>query len=94
LWTFLDDPLVPQTNNEAERALRAIVIKRKISGPTRSTRGDLFIARGFSVQETCRRQGRDLWGYMHAAVVAWVDKVAPPSLAPPHAVTPAFAPSG
>jgi transposase len=94
LWTFLDDPLVPPTNNEAERALRAIVIKRKISGPTRSTRGDLFIARGFSVQETCRRQGRDLWGYMHAAVVAWIDKVAPPSLAPPQTVTPAFAPSG
>jgi len=45
---------VPPTNNEAERALRALVLKRKISSPTRSRRGADFIARGFSVYETCR----------------------------------------
>jgi hypothetical protein len=33
LWTFLRDPAVPPTNNEAERALRALVLKRKISSP-------------------------------------------------------------
>jgi transposase len=91
LWTFLDHAAVPPTNNEAERALRALVLKRKISGPTRSRRGDEFIARGFSAYESCRRQGRNLWHYLHEAVVAWIDKTAAPSLLP---VAAAAAPSG
>ena len=91
LWTFLVDTAVPPTNNDAERALRALVLKRKISGPTRSRRGDHFLARGFSVYETCRRQGLDLWDYMHQAVVAWIDNAAAPSLVPRAVAT---APSG
>ncbi|MBB4843089.1 transposase [Paucibacter oligotrophus] len=91
LWTFIDNPAVPPTNNAAEQALRALVLKRKISGPTRSRRGDEFLAHGFSVYETCRRQGRDLWDYMHQAVVAWINKTTAPSLLPPGAV---LAPSG
>ena len=82
LWTFLHRADVAPTNNDAERALRAIVVKRKISGPTRSRRGDLFIARGFSVIETCRRQGRDAFAYMHQAVTAWLHNAAAPSLVP------------
>ena len=82
LWAFLDDPAVPPTNNDAERALRSIVLKRKISGPTRSRRGDDFIARAYSAVESCRRQGRDLWAYLHDAVVAWIDQTTPPSLVP------------
>ena len=82
LWTFLRDARVQPTNNDAERALRQLVLKRKISGPTRSRRGDEFIARGFSVHETCRRQGRDLWDFMHQAVTAWIDKTAAPSMMP------------
>ncbi len=82
LWGFIKHPGVEPTNNAAERALRGIVLKRKISGPTRSRRGDEFIARGFSVHETCRRQGVEMWGYLHQAVGAWIDKVAHPSLVP------------
>lgn len=88
LWGFVTHPSVEPTNNAAEQALRGIVLKRKISGPTRSRRGDEFIARGFSVHETCRRQGLDLWAYMQRAVVAWIDKLPHPSLVP------AAAPSG
>jgi len=73
---------VPPTNNSAEQAIRALVLKRKIFGPTCSRRGDEFIARGFSAHETCRRQGRDLRDYLHSAVVAWIDKTLPPSLLP------------
>jgi transposase len=87
LWTFLRDSRVEPTNNDAERALRGIVIKRKISGPTRSRRGDEFIARAFTAQETCRRQGRDLWDFLHQAVTAWIDKTAPPSLLPQPALS-------
>lgn len=82
LWGFVSNPGVPPTNNEAERSIRSIVLKRKIAGPTRSRRGDEFIARGFSVVETCRRRGRNLADYMHQAVIAWIDKAPRPSLLP------------
>ena len=39
LFTFVADPAVPPTNNAAERALRPLVIARKISGGTRSKPG-------------------------------------------------------
>ena len=70
------------TNNAAEQALRAIVVKRKISGLTRSRRGDEFLARGFSALESCRRQGRDLLDYLHQTLIAWIDNAPAPSLVP------------
>ena len=82
LWTFLRRPDVAPTNNDAERALRPVVLKRKISGPTRSRRGEDFIARGYSVVESCRRQDRDALDYMHQAVSAWLHQVPAPSLVP------------
>jgi transposase len=92
LWTFTTNALLQPTNNAAEQALRSLVLKRKISGPTRSLRGDQFLARGFSVHETCLRQGRDLWEFMHSAVHAFIAGTAPPSMAPstgnPHRVVP------
>lgn len=60
----------------------------KISGPTRARRGAEFIARGFSALETCRRQGRDVMGSLHGAVIGWIDKTIPPNLLP------ALVPSG
>jgi hypothetical protein len=39
LFTFVADPAVPPTNNAAERALRPLVIARKVSGGTRSAAG-------------------------------------------------------
>lgn len=84
--TFTDGSTAPwqdAPNNEAERALRAIVINRKISGPTRSRRGDEFLARGFTALETCRRQSRNLWEFLHQAVTAWIDDTVPPSLLSP-----------
>lgn len=82
LWTFTTNALLQPTNNAAEQALRSLVLKRKISGPTRSLRGDQFLARGFSVHETCLRQGRDLWEFMYSAVHAFIAGTAPPSMVP------------
>jgi transposase len=82
LWSFTTNTLLQPTNNAAEQALRSLVVKRKISGPTRSLRGDQFLARGFSVHETCLRQGVDLWKFMHEAVVAFIANTAPPSMLP------------
>ena len=95
LWSFTTNPVLQPTNNAAEQALRSLVLKRKISGPTRSRRGDRFLAHGFSVHETCLRQGRDLWHFMHQAVLSFIDKTAPPSMLPaPLAPPVAPAPSG
>jgi transposase len=82
LWTFTHHPEVQPTNNAAEQALRGIVLKRKISGPTRSRRGEEFIARGFSVLESCRRQGRNMLDFLHQSITAWIDQTPGPSLAP------------
>jgi len=89
LWTFATHDLLVPTNNAAEQALRSLVLKRKISGPTRSLRGDHFLARGYTVHETCLRQGVDLWDFMHKAVHAFIAKTAAPSLMPrPSSVAP------
>ncbi len=39
LFVFVAEPHVPSDNNAAERSLRHLVVSRKISGGTRSTRG-------------------------------------------------------
>jgi len=39
LFRFVSDPAVPATNNAAERALRPLVVARKISGGSRSAQG-------------------------------------------------------
>ncbi len=52
LWTFTADASLAPTNNAAEQALRSLVLKRKISGPTRSLRGDQFLARGYTAHES------------------------------------------
>ncbi|QEM99330.1 IS66 family transposase (plasmid) [Sphaerotilus sulfidivorans] len=82
LWTFVRHPGVEPTNNAAEQALRTVVLKRKISGPTRSMRGQQFVARGFSAMESCRRQGRDLRDWMEQALRAWLGAGPMPSLLP------------
>ena len=82
LWSFTTNPVLAPTNNAAEQALRSLVLKRKISGPTRSLRGDHFLSRGFTAHEPCLRQGVDLWNFMHAAVVASIAGTPAPSLMP------------
>jgi len=64
LWAFVWCEGVEPTNNAAERALRHAVLWRKGSGGTDSRRGSRFVERVLSVRETCRQQGRSLWGYL------------------------------
>ena len=75
-------PALKPTNNAAEQALRSLVLKRKISGPTRSLRGDQFLSHGFTAHETCLRQGVDLWKFVYEAVTAFIANTTPPSLMP------------
>ena len=54
---FLDDPRVPPTNNLAERALRPLVVLRKITFGSRSDAGAKRMAQIMTVGETVRRHG-------------------------------------
>ncbi len=60
LTAFLWERAVEGTNNAAERALRPIVVARKISGGSRSEAGARATAIVASVLRTARQQGRDV----------------------------------
>ena len=58
-FTFLRYPEVKPDNNDAERALRPVVVHHKVSGGARSHWGDQLIAMMFSFLETMRLQGKN-----------------------------------
>jgi IS1 family transposase len=60
---FVSDPNLPPTNNDAERALRHVVIARRLSFGTRTNEGSRFYAAALSVVESCRKRSADVWGY-------------------------------
>ena len=73
---FVDNPLLPPTNNDAERALRHAVIARYISFGTRTDEGSRLYAAGLSVIDTCRKRALDPWTF-GAQMIAAARKGAP-----------------
>ena len=67
LWLFCSNEEVPPTNNLAEQQLRSLVIARKLSFGTQSSRGSRFIERAFSVAMTCRQQNINVLQLMKKA---------------------------
>jgi IS1 family transposase len=67
---FVANPLLPPTNNDAERALRHAVIARRITFGTRTDEGSRFYAAGLSVIDTCRKRGVDPWTYARDLIAA------------------------
>jgi transposase len=59
LFVFVEDPIVPSTNNAAERSRRHPVTSRKISGGTRSPAGTATKMTLATLFGTWRRQGLD-----------------------------------
>jgi transposase len=55
---------VEPTNNAAERAIRHGVIWRKQSHGPKSESGARYLANIWSVVETCRQQGRQVWDFL------------------------------
>lgn len=70
LWTFTEIEGVEPTNNRAERGLRGAVIYRKVSLGSQSEAGERFAERMLSVSQTCRLQGRSLFGFLVEAITA------------------------
>jgi uncharacterized coiled-coil protein SlyX len=75
LFTFVADPRVPSDNNAAERSVRPLVIRRKISGGTRSAAGTLVRTILWTLTETWRLQGTPL-------LAAWTALLRDPATAP------------
>jgi len=64
LLLVLDFPEIPLENNEAERALREYVIKRKISNGTRTDDGTKAWEVFLSLVDTCRKNGVNFYDYL------------------------------
>jgi transposase len=81
-FRFITTPGVEPTNNLAEQAIRFVVIDRLITQGTRSEAGNRWCERIWTVIATCVQQGRSVFAYLEAAVVAWFDGAEAPSLLP------------
>jgi transposase len=57
LFTFVANPAVPPTNNQAERDLRPLVVARKVWGGTRSPQGSVDAMRRATLFGTWRARG-------------------------------------
>ena len=66
LFRFVTDPEIDPTNNISERELRALVIIRKISNGSRSTRGANATAMLLSIIQTLRFKGESVLQGLHA----------------------------
>lgn len=64
LLLSLTYPDTPLHNNSSEQDIRAAVVKRKISGPTRSEQGRIARDAGLSFVKTCRKLKLSPWYYI------------------------------
>jgi transposase len=81
-FAFVTTPGVEPTNNLAEQAIRFVVIDRRLTQGTRGEKGRRWCERIWTVIATCTQQGRSIFEYLSAAVTAYFDGAAPPSLLP------------
>lgn len=70
LTRFLDDPRIPLSNNQTERAIRGPVIGRKNHYGSRSRRGTEAAAILYSLVESAKLAGVDPHAYLRAAIHA------------------------
>jgi transposase len=82
-FRFLTTPGVEPTNNLAEQAIRFVVLDRLVTQGTRSEAGNRWCERIWTVIATCSQQGRSVFEYLSATVVAYFDQNEAPSLLPP-----------
>ncbi len=74
------EPLLPLTNNEAERILRHWVIDRLLSHGTRTPEGTRSFTLLASVIETCRIRGAPVWDFLTSVITAARKGLALPAL--------------
>lgn len=80
---FTRVPGLEPTNNEAERAIRQVVIDRHVTQGTRSILGRNWCARIWTAIATCRQHGRELLSFLEHSFLALLTDIPPPLLIPP-----------
>jgi transposase len=80
-FAFVDG--IEPINNAGERALRHGVLWRKTSHGPKSIEGSEYLGHIWSVVETCRQQGRNVWDFLTEYSAAVAEGCAVPSLLTP-----------
>lgn len=70
LWTFVSNPEIEPTNNAAERALRILVMLRRVCFGSKTEKGLRFIERILTVVETCRKRSQNAWEFITTCIQA------------------------
>ena len=79
LWTFSEHEIEP-SNNVAERAIRPVVVLRKVCYGTQSERGSRLVERLFSIVRSCRQQNRPVLTFLRQSIEAHLGMGTMPSL--------------
>ena len=79
LWTF-NQVEIESSNNRAERAIRPVVVWRKVCYGTQSERGSRLIERLFTVVSSCRQQSRSVLTFLEQSIQAHLGSGIRPSL--------------
>lgn len=81
-FTFLTEPGVEPTNNATERAIRQVVIDRRVTQGTRGNRGQRWSERIWTTLATCRQQNRSAFEFIYQAIISHWTHQPCPSLLP------------
>ena len=81
-FLFITTPGLEPTNNIAERAIRAVVIDRKVTQGTRGVEGRRWCERIWTTMATCAQQGRSSFEFLHESIAAFFHGRPSPSLLP------------
>jgi transposase len=79
---FITTPDIEPTNNLAEQAIRFVVIDRKVTQGTRSTTGQRWLERIWTVMATCAQTGRSVFELLHESLSAYLAGQPAPKLLP------------
>jgi transposase len=71
LWTFVKHLHIDPTNNMGERDLRKMVIWRKKSYGTRSSRGKRFVERITTIVQTLRKKKKNVLKYIQQSLISF-----------------------
>lgn len=82
-FQFVTTPEIDPTNNVAERAIRFVVIDRRITQGTRGEPGRKWSERIWTVIATCTQQGQSVFEFVKKAVDNWLNGEEAPSLLDP-----------
>ena len=79
-FRFVASPQVEPTNNGTERALRSVVIDRKVTQGTRGKAGMRWSERAWTIIATCQKQNRNVLHYLHQTIQAHWNQQPTPAL--------------